>query len=107
MRQLTSAETRVLSFLHDYPGFHTMLELDSIKLLDTGDALAVPELVKDGFLIHWRFKKSVAISAIGEVSGDIGQRSSRGQRAAGRRRGYMRAPSLHCGHLTRADGPFL
>lgn len=71
MTVLTAAEERVLRFLHEWPGWHSRLELRLIRLLETGDAdAAVPGLADKGLVRYMVEIDAVKLTAAGETYGD-------------------------------------
>jgi len=66
----TSEQARVLCFLAKYPTWHTFVELDQIRLLETDDVLCVPSLVKRGWVDHRVSAGCVRITPVGQVIAD-------------------------------------
>ena len=67
---LTEAQKRVLLHLAKYPRWHSLVDLDQIRLLDPDDVLVVPSLIERGLVMHFPRHKAVAISESGQVIAD-------------------------------------
>jgi hypothetical protein len=65
-RPLTPAQRRVLSFCARNPVWHSLLELDRIRLLKTDDVLVVPSLIELGYLRHNMALRAVQITYTGQ-----------------------------------------
>lgn len=65
--QATPEQARVLRCLAKYPTWHTLVELDQIRLLETDDVLCVPSLVKRGWVDHRVSAGCVKITPVGQV----------------------------------------
>lgn len=63
---LTEAQGRLLAFLDAYPRWHTLADLDGIKLLEDDDVLTVPSLVERGLIYYLPTLRAVAITPSGE-----------------------------------------
>lgn len=48
MNETTPEQARTLRFLAKYPMWISLLELDEIRLLETGDVLCIPSLNERG-----------------------------------------------------------
>lgn len=63
---LTPSQVRVLRFCTKYPEWHTLLELDSIRLLSADDIVVVPSLIELGYLRHNAVLRAVQITYFGQ-----------------------------------------
>lgn len=64
---LTPAQGRILAHLDAYPKWHTLLELEGIKLLEADDVLTVPSLIERKLVYYMAALRAVAITPAGEI----------------------------------------
>jgi hypothetical protein len=67
---LTTEQLRVLKFCARSPGWISLLELETIKLLEPDDVVTVPSLVERNLLRHEAVIQAVAITPAGQVLAD-------------------------------------
>jgi hypothetical protein len=66
--RLSPAQGRLLAHLDAYPQWHTLLELEAIRLLEEDDVLTVASLVERGLVYYFSALRAVAITPAGEDS---------------------------------------
>lgn len=63
----TEAQARVLRFLAAYPAWHTLTELDQLRVLQDDDVLCIPSLIERGLVDHQLALGAVRINPAGHV----------------------------------------
>jgi hypothetical protein len=65
---LTDVQKRLLMFMDEFgPKWFSLLELESVNLLEDDDIVTVPSLIEDGLVMQLKALKSIALTASGSV----------------------------------------